>query len=104
MRREGAGAVVVSRAADPARALLADGLYEVKAPALEPVDTRGAGDSMTGAVAACVAQGEPRHEAVRIGAAAGALNVSRRGLATLSGDDVRHLAERVELHRVDEGS
>ncbi len=103
MRDEGVTIVVVSRAAEPALALLDDGLYEVRGPTLEPVDTRGAGDSMTGAVAACVAQGDSWTDALRIGAAAGALNVTRRGLATAHGDDIRLLAQRVELHRVDEG-
>lgn len=101
MREQGAAAVVVSRGADPALALLDDTLYEVHVPTLQPVDTRGAGDSMTGAVAACVAQGGSWTEAVRIGAAAGALNITRRGLATASGDDVRLLAHHVELRRIE---
>lgn len=76
-------------------------MCEQHVPNLQPVDARGAGDSMTGAVTACVAQGASWAEAVRIGAAAGALNVTRRGLATASGDDVRLLARRVELRRIE---
>lgn len=97
LRKEGAGALVVSRAADPALAVLDNEVFEVCAPSLQPVDTRGAGDSMTGAVAACVTLGESWIDAIRIGAAAGALNVTRRGLATASGEDVRVLARQVEL-------
>ncbi|HEU0089896.1 MAG TPA: PfkB family carbohydrate kinase [Pseudonocardiaceae bacterium] len=102
LREAGAQVVVVSRAAEPALAWLPEGMHEVRAPKLQQVDTRGSGDSMTGAAAACVATGSSWAEAVRVGAAAGALNVIRRGLATAAGDDVRVLAERVELRRCEE--
>lgn len=100
LRREGAASVVVSRAEQPSLALLQGSLHEVRMPRLEPVDSRGAGDSMTGAMAAGVALGEPWEAAIALGAAAGALNVTRRGLATGSGDSVRRLAERVQLRQI----
>ncbi|WP_210407965.1 1-phosphofructokinase family hexose kinase [Allokutzneria sp. NRRL B-24872] len=93
----GPEAVVVSRAAEPALALVEDDLLTLHVPDLSPVDTRGGGDSMTAGVAACLAKGEPLREALRIGAAAGALNITRRGLGTGGGDAIRTLAERVEL-------
>lgn len=103
LRDAGAEVVVVSRAAEPALAWLPEGLYQVRAPRLQQVDTRGSGDSMTGAVAACVTTGRSWAEAVRVGAAAGALNVTRRGLATAGGDGIRALADRVELERLQPG-
>ena len=57
---------------------------------------------MTAAVAACIATGSSWAEAVRMGAAAGALNAIRHGLATAGGADIRALADRVELHRCKE--
>lgn len=39
-------------------------------------------------------------QAVALGAAAGALNVTRRGLATGCGDSVRRLAERVQRKQI----
>ncbi len=100
LRGDGAGAVLVSRAAEPSLALLHETLHEVRVPLLEPTDTRGAGDSMTGAVAAAIALGETWEAAVALGAAAGALNVTRRGLATGGGDSVRWLAGRVQLQQI----
>lgn len=97
---DGAGSVLVSRADEPSLALLCESLHEVRVPRLEPVDTRGAGDSMTGAVAASIALGESWESALALGAAAGALNVTRRGLATGGGDSVRWLAGRVQLRRI----
>jgi 1-phosphofructokinase len=102
LRGAGAEVLVVSRAAEPALAWLPDGVYEVRAPRLQQVEPRGSGDSMTGAVAAWVTVGGSWTEAVRMGAAAGALNVVRHGLATGGGDNVRALAERVELRRCGE--
>lgn len=97
---EGAESVLVSRAAEPSLLMWRGALHEVRAPRLEPVDARGAGDSMTGAVAAGIALGESWEDAVALGAAAGALSVTRRGLATAGGDSVRLLARRVQLQQM----
>jgi 1-phosphofructokinase len=97
LRSEGAGAVLVSRADQPALALLDDELIEVHLPPLQVVDHRGAGDSMTAGVAAVMARGGDLREAVRTGAAAGAMNVTRHGLGTGRAETVLQLIERVQL-------
>ena len=51
-------------------------------------------------VAAVLARGGSLHDAVRTGAAAGALNVTRHGLGTGHVDAITVLAERVELRSV----
>jgi 1-phosphofructokinase len=89
--------VVVSRAAEPTLAVCGDAELLVRGPSLEPVDTRGGGDSMTAGIAAAFAQGKEMTDALRLGAAAGSLNVTRHGLGSGSGDAVRALAERVEI-------
>lgn len=94
--------VVVSRADEPALALLEDRLYLVRMPKLEPVDTRGAGDSMTAGISAGLALGMSLTDAVKLGAAAGAVNVTRHGLGSGSGDAVRELSRRVELEPIEE--
>lgn len=94
--------VVVSRAADPTLVVHEGRAFTVTGPSLEPVDTRGGGDSMTAGIAAALAQGEDVPTALRLGAAAGALNITRHGLGTGSGDAVRALAGRVELSPVEE--
>ncbi|MFB9905462.1 1-phosphofructokinase family hexose kinase [Allokutzneria oryzae] len=100
--RRGPEAVVVSRAAEPALALAGEDLFTLHTPTLSPVDTRGGGDSMTAGVAACLARDEPLDAALRTGAAAGALNITRRGLGTGDGEAIRRLAERVELRPITE--
>lgn len=94
---EGARAVVVSRAEQPALALIDQQVYQVVLPELEPADPRGAGDSMTAGVAAVLAAGGDLQTAVRTGAAAGAVNVTRHGLGTGRASVIAQLMERVKL-------
>lgn len=100
IRAEGAGSVLVSRAEQPALALLDGELLLVRTPTMQVVDHRGAGDSMSAGVAAVLARGGDLREAVRTAAAAGAANVTRHGLGTGHADTVRALVERVELEPV----
>jgi 1-phosphofructokinase len=95
--------VLISRAAQPALALLEDEVFEVEIPQLEAADPRGAGDSMTAGVAAVLAQDGDLPAAVRTGAAAGALNVTRHGLGTGRPDAIAGMVERVNLKEVGNG-
>lgn len=94
-------AVVVSRAEDPTLVVTADGALLVRAPAVTTVDHRGAGDSLTAGTAVGLARGLGVAEAVRLGTAAGALNVTRRGLGSGRPEQVERLAAEVELEPLD---
>ena len=72
----------MTRAEEPALALIDGDVVSVEPPRLEAADHRGAGDSLTAGVAATLARGGDLIDGLRIGAAAGAINVTRRGLAT----------------------
>jgi 1-phosphofructokinase len=97
LHRRGARSVLISRAERPALALLDGRALTVDAPTLEEADHHGAGDSMTAGVAAVLARGGDLGEAVRTGAAAGALNVTRHGLGTGSSEAIAEVAEHVTL-------
>jgi 1-phosphofructokinase len=97
LRRDGATAVVVSRAADPAVAYTGTRLVEIVPPRLEALNPRGAGDAMTGAIAAGLARGMSIEDAMRLGVAAGALNVTRRGLGSGERRAIEGLAQTVRL-------
>jgi 1-phosphofructokinase len=101
MLEDGATNLIVTRAADPAVACVEGRRYEVASPSLQTVDHRGAGDSMTGAVAAALAAGHSMLYAFQLGTAAGALNVTRHGLATGVRATIEALAERVEVSSVE---
>ncbi|MBB5907064.1 1-phosphofructokinase [Actinoalloteichus hymeniacidonis] len=100
LRAAGPEAVLISRAAKPSVVLLDDVVYAVHLPVLQPAENRGAGDSMAAGVAAALVRGDSLHEAVRLGAAAGAVNVIRRGLGTGGDESIEALAEKVELREI----
>lgn len=87
--------VVVSRAHAPALALIDQRVLEVVAPCFEPRDHRGAGDSMTAALAVGVVQDLEPERMLQLAAAAGALNVTRHGLGTGRRRYIEDVAARV---------
>ncbi|UYN84416.1 MAG: bifunctional hydroxymethylpyrimidine kinase/phosphomethylpyrimidine kinase [Microcella sp.] len=102
MHHEGADVVVATRA-DRGMLVLEQGqVHRVTAPIMEVVDSRGAGDSFTGALAATLARGASLHRAIRVGAAAGALNVTRHGLGTGDAAAILRLSELVSITPLDE--
>ena len=95
---QGAGAarVVLTRAGEPALAL-SDRVVCVAPPRLHPLDSRGAGDSFTAALATSLARGADWESALCSGAAAGALNSARRGLGTGARGEIERLATHVRV-------
>lgn len=96
----GARHVLVSRASKPAL-LVGDGeppaQFELAAPAFEPLDNSGAGDSMFAATGVGLARGMEMLDALRLGMAAGALNATRRGLGTGTRQEIERLATHVTV-------
>lgn len=74
-----ARSVVVTLGSAGAVAASAGGSWTAPAPRVEAVDTTGAGDGFTGALAAFLAEGRTLEDALRIAVAAGALAVQARG-------------------------
>jgi 1-phosphofructokinase len=101
MIEHGPRAVVVSRAQDPTLVVTSERAYTLTAPPVTTVEHRGAGDSMTAGIAAGLARGLDLPDAVRLGAAAGALNVTRHGLGTGRRDQIEGFAERVTVQQLD---
>lgn len=97
----GARSVVVSREERPVIAAGLDGSWEATPLPLTVVDHRGAGDSMTAALAVATARGGDLETALRLAVAAGSLNVTRHGLATGPRDAIEALGGHVEVRRID---
>ena len=96
----GARRVVISRG--PAPAVLIDGAanpaqLELVPPVFDALDQTGAGDSMFAATGVGLARGMSMIDALRLGMAAGALNVTRRGLGTGTRDEIERLAAHVTV-------
>ncbi|TDC52126.1 phosphofructokinase [Jiangella ureilytica] len=102
VHEQGAEYVIVTRAHEPLL-LLADGVVRiVRMPQLQAADTHGAGDSLTAGVTATLARGGDVEDAIRLGAAAGMLNVTRHGLGTGDVEAVLKLRELVTVETLGE--
>ncbi len=97
LEREGARSVVISRSSEAALLLVEGRLLTVDSPHFTPIDHHGAGDSLFAAIGIGVGEGLAPDVAVKLGVAAGALNVARRGLGTGQLREVRSLADQVML-------
>lgn len=97
LHRGGASAVVLTRGDHPALAFAGHEIMQIVCPPLHAVDHRGAGDAMTAAIAVALSVGSPLIEALRLGAAAGAAAVTRRGLASGQADAVSALVPYIEI-------
>jgi 1-phosphofructokinase len=100
LNEAGASNVVISRAEQPALARIGGRTLEVIVPAIEPLDFRGAGDSMTAGLATGLARGLSFEEALRLAAAAGSLNVTRHGLGTGRQKDIERLAHHIQIREL----
>jgi len=97
----GAGAVIITRAEEPALVLRDGRAWELVPPRFERGAREGCGDSMMGALAASMAAGREWEETLRTAAAAGAANFLRHGIGHADGAVVSDLARRVELRPLD---
>lgn len=97
LRRAGAANVLVSREADPALAFVDNRLLKLTPPRLAALDPRGSGDSQSAAIAVALSRGQAVEEALVLGMAAGALNVTRRGLGSGDRETIERLVDQIEL-------
>jgi 1-phosphofructokinase len=100
LRRAGAETVIASRGADGALVLAGDRLLELDGLSVTPADPHGTGDSMVAALTVALAEGRDLDDALRMGAAAGVLNATRRGLGTGTRAEIEQIARAISLTEV----
>src|SRR5690606_17206412 len=79
MQAKGAGIVIVTLGAEGALVVAGDDAATIPAPAVEAVDTVGAGDVFCGVLVACLARDPDPRRAVAAAVEAAAIAVTRRG-------------------------
>lgn len=97
LAEQGAANVLISRGEHGALAKVDDRLLEVSGPRFTSLDEHGAGDSLFAGVGVALGSGLPIEDALRVGAAAGALNVTRHGLGTGQPDEISALAAQIRV-------
>ncbi len=97
LRDRGVRTVVVSRGGEPILAVRPDGRFSVTGPEFDPVDTHGSGDSMTAALASALSQDADTRTLLARAWAAGAANVTRRGLASAKAGLIDELTGRADV-------
>lgn len=100
VQEAGAGAVIVTRAGDPALAMRDGEVWEVTPPKFVRGAREGCGDSMFGALSATIPAEREWEDILRFSAAAGATNFLRSGLGTGARAVIEELAPRVQLRRL----
>ncbi len=100
LHQDGAENVLISQGPDPALALVRERLLEVVGPRFTPVDPSGAGDSMFAALGVGLAAELQLEESLRLAVAAGALNVTRRGLGSGHAEEIERLLGQVRIKEV----
>jgi 1-phosphofructokinase len=100
IHESGARDVVVSRGERPVLALIEGQVIEARGPQFAVADPRGTGDSQSGAITVALARGQSVFDALRLGMAAGAINVTRRGLGSGERDAIEEHAQRIEIRPV----
>ena len=101
LQERGAQHVLVTCAGAPGLLVTTGGsAHRLHSPELTPAQTRGAGDSMCGAVAARLAEGAEVLEAARTATAAGLLNITRQGHGTGHREAVEAFAEEVRAEQL----
>jgi 1-phosphofructokinase len=101
LRDRGAGTVVVTRAEQPALVLSDGGTSWLKPPRFERGFREGCGDAMLGGIVASWAGGASLEDSLVTGAAAGAANFLRHGIAGASREVIEGLRTQVVLEPVD---
>jgi 1-phosphofructokinase len=101
LNKEGAQAVIITRAHEPSLVFSDGEISEIHVPQFETVETSGAGDSLTAGVAAVLADGGTLHDAVVLGTAAGAHNVTRHGLGSGEASVIHEVAKLVKIVPLD---
>ncbi|HET8975050.1 MAG TPA: PfkB family carbohydrate kinase [Solirubrobacterales bacterium] len=97
LRESGARNVVISHREHAAVAILGERALSVSAPRFIPLDAHGAGDSLFAGLGVALGCGLEIEDALRIGMAAGALNVTRHGLGTGHAREISALAPQVRV-------
>lgn len=92
---QGVSVILISLGSEGAVCVTRESSDYIKAPQVQVVDTTGAGDSMLGAFALAIANGQPPISAARYAVAAGAATVEQFGSTLCHSDRLAEILEKM---------
>ncbi len=100
LHHEGIGIVVISLGSKGSLVSCDEGVFDVKVPKIDAVNTVGCGDSMIAGFAVGMSRGLPITEMVRLASAVSAANAMRMETGFVVMDDVNCLLPQIEIRKI----
>ena len=100
LHHEGIGIVVISLGSKGSLVSCDEGVFDVKVPKIDAVNTVGCGDSMIAGFAVGMSRGLPVAEMVRLASAVSAANAMRMETGFVVMDDVNRLLPQIEIRKI----
>ena len=99
---QGIETVVISLGGDGSLVSCNEGVFDVKVPKIDTVNTVGCGDSMIAGLAVGMSRDLPMEETIRLASAISAANAMRLETGFIVMDDVEALLPRIKVVRIEE--
>ena len=99
LHARGIETVVISLGRDGSLVSCSEGIFDVKVPKIDAVNTVGCGDAMIAGFAAGISRGLPVEETIRLASAVSAANAMRIETGFVVKEDVESLLPRIEISR-----
>jgi len=100
LRKKGIHMVVVSQGAGEVVAATEDGTFILTPPAVDPLNTVGAGDAMVGGMVAALYQGKKTGEVLTLGVATGTASVESGRERPLKIERIFDLSRRIKIRKL----
>ena len=100
LHHEGIRIVVISLGADGSLVSCDEGVFNVKVPKIDAVNTVGCGDSMIAGFAVGISRGLPIEETIRLASAVSAANAMRMETGFVVMDDVNALLPQIDIKKI----
>ena len=100
LHHEGIRIVVISLGADGSLVSCDEGVFNVKVPKIDAVNTVGCGDSMIAGFAVGISRGLPIEETIRLASAVSAANAMRMETGFVVMDDVNALLPQIDIRKI----
>lgn len=100
LHHDGIRIVVISLGADGSLVSGDEGVFEVKVPQIDAVNTVGCGDSMIAGFAVGISRGLPLEETIRLASAVSAANAMRMETGFFIMEDMEALLPRIQIRKL----